>query len=885
MQFSKKQGWCGTTTTIFSQLTLQRGQILEKNFDKINSSVNKPQDSKNLQYPLNMKKNLLRTSLLALLTISSLAVVGQYHYVGTYNWDGKPDNLVNPSDVVSASFRADITATLPEYRSVPVYNPRLISNGRPETISLSASSDVWVSFVDEGAMYQNSLGYYTYPTNAPLGTKPAESDIKIIFANASKAGAGGSLEAGFKVFLGNFPANTSIGFVLIANGWDYSGNKVGAGNWKIFSDSRFNPEPTAELRKHCVTLFDTVASRFVIGMEDIRRDGYGSDEDFNDLLFYVKVSPVEHVEHRDSIPCLTKDGSVSFSGNSGGLESKSLGDAVSRRVFNKAINSTQGPIDYNKFSKVNATIRNGAMGVGGNTALTLADIMPSKILDSGYTAYVSTATDITSITNAVEVRSVDFTINNECRAVAFATKTLNQMYDHTKPICDRLKGAELLGMENFSLNGLNFVRYTLLQPTGNIEYSISFSVGKKAGRNSFSFQSNWLNKDYVAEDTLYNYQVWAATPYYSIDMTLDIINKLKAIMPVQALNQGTALPKTYIVSGKREGTNLKFNINNTTAAASGYFQIEERQSEKSTTTTTRNVPVTVAANAKSTATIPVSDAYEATISLFLNNKLQDVVFLADGSWNIDYNKSTTVIKSYNITNDTSINSVPAGDLPVFRNVAVEATTSDFVTVYKLLKGGGAEQDLTDYKTLKFTANATGANMRITLVKAGVTNWADQYSYYVPVTSTSKEYSINLSDFKSDNNKNPFVANDITTIIFALETGKNVSTAINASISKTSFSKSITTVSNTIETKDVQLYPNPSKGRFVASFKADNASNVTLKVTDANSGRLMFSKSVSTVKGDNNVPVELTQSINTNIYILSIEAEGAKYIPKKLIIQQ
>jgi hypothetical protein len=293
----------------------------------------------------------------------------------------------------------------------------------------------------------------------------------------------------------------------------------------------------------------------------------------------------------------------------------------------------------------------------------------------------------------------------------------------------------------------------------------------------------------------------------------------------------------------------------------------------------------VAANGKSIATIPVSDAYEATISLILNNKLQDVLFLADGSWNIDYNKNTTVIKSYKVSNDTTLNSISKDDLPVFRNVAVEATTSDFVTVYKLLKGGGAEQDLTNYKTLKFTANATGANMRITLVKAGVTNWADQYSYYLPVSSTSKEYSINLSDFKSDNNKNPFVANDITTIIFALETGSNNVTAMIASISKTYFSKTFTTASNSIETKEVQLYPNPSKGRFVASFKADVASTVTLKVTDANSGRLMFSKSVNTVKGDNTVPVELSQSINTNIYILSIEGEAAKYLPKKLIVQQ
>ena len=341
----------------------------------------------------------------------------------------------------------------------------------------------------------------------------------------------------------------------------------------------------------------------------------------------------------------------------------------------------------------------------------------------------------------------------------------------------------------------------------------------------------------------------------------------------------------HIVAGKREGTNLNFSINNTTAAATGYFQIEERLSEKSTITTTRNVPVSVSANSKSTATIPVSDAFEATISLFLNNKLQDVVFMADGSWNIDYNKNTTVIKSYNVTNDTNITALSKDDLPVFRNVAVEATTSDFVTVYKLLKGGGAEQDLSAFKTLRFTANATGANMRVTLVKAGVTNWADQFSYYLPVTSATKEYTINLSDFKSTNNTSAFAANDITTIIFALETGNTASTSINASISKVAFSKNIVSVSNTIETKDVQLYPNPSKGKFVASFKADNTSLVTLKVTDANSGRLMFSQMVNTVKGDNNVSVELNQSISTNVYILSIEGDAAKYFPKKIVVQK
>jgi hypothetical protein len=833
-----------------------------------------------------MKKNLLSYSLLLILVLNCSSVLAQYQYVGTYNWDGKPNNLVTPSDLVSVGFKLDIASSLPENHSVAIYNPGLISDSRLETISLTANSDVWISFLNTGAESHHALGYYTYPTNAPLTNAPSNADIKIIFANASKTGSGGSLAAGDKVWIGNFPANTSIGFVLIVNGWENANNKVGFGNWRIFSNSDFNPEANTDLRKHFVSLYDTSSKRIVFGFEETRRDnGLKSDHDFNDALFYATVSSTQNISQLETLPILAKDGNISFSGNSGGLESKSLGEAISKRVYTNAINSTQGPIDYKKLSRIqNPTIQNTVMGVGN--ALLLKDIVPTKILDSGYTAYFSTATDITGITNAVDAVSVDFTLHNECRAVVFATKTMNQMYDHSKAICDRLKGANLLGMENFSFKGLNFVRYTLLQPNGHIEYAISFSIGMKIGRNSFSFQSNWLNKDYIPEDILYNIQVWSATPYLSVDITQEILNKLNIIMPVQALYQGTELPKSYIISGSREGKNINFSINNNTNTTIGYFQIEEKQAEKSLNTTTRRVPVIITANGKSTTSIPVSDSYESTISLYLNNKLQDVVFMADGSWNIDYNKTTTVVNSYSITNDSTIHNATLIDaLPVFRNISLDAITSDYVKAYKILKGGGAEQDLSAYKALKFTANATGANMRITLVKNSISNWNEQYSYYLPVSSTKKEYSINLSDFTSSQNGKAFSPNDITTIIFSLEVGSGKSTQVNASISKVSFTKQSEVAANTILTKNVQLYPNPSKGRFVASFNAEVPSTVTLKLLDANTGRQILSKNIITVKGQNNVSVELNQSINTNMYILSIEGNTDKYLPKKLLVLQ
>ena len=512
---------------------------------------------------------------IALLLISGAGQVQaqNYTYLGTYNSSGKPNYLVTPKDSVSPFFRTLIDITLPEYRPVPVYNPLLIAEERVKTIGTNCPSDIWITFIDEGASYLNALGYYSYPKGNPPATAPKNQDIKIIFPNASKQGFGGSLVAGDKVYLGNFPANTEIGFVLISNGWD--GNSVKQGNWKVYSNPAFNPENNDSLKQHTVIVRDTMTNRLVIGFEDILRDRNDCDQDFNDLLFYATVTPILCTEKLDSIPIFTEDGGVSFSGNTGGLESKGLGNKIAKRTLSKLKQGINGPVDYTRMEKLNLET-NQIRSMSLNRALGLADIMPDRIPEGTYTAYVSTPTDIPGITNAVEVRAIDFTENDTCKAVAFATKTLGDVYDHTKPICDRLKGAVLLNMDQFKLRNLVFTRYELKQENGNIEYSMSFSIGKKAGRNSFSFQSNWLNADFVGEDTMYNYQVWGVAPYLCIDMALNVLDKLEAIMPVKAIATPNPLPNTYIRYGNRDGLKVNLLVENETAFTNAYFEVEEK---------------------------------------------------------------------------------------------------------------------------------------------------------------------------------------------------------------------------------------------------------------------------------------------------------------------
>jgi LruC domain-containing protein len=217
---------------------------------------------------------------------TSSAVVNTTTYPASL---GRPKYLEPTPDVTSASLLKYINASLPEGSPLPTTHPEYLTTSAVPNLNITATSDVWITFVSEGAGYMNSLAYYTYPTNTPPATVDDIDNATLIFPNASAVGSGGGLKAGDKVKIGTFTKGTSIGFVLIQNAWNGSG--VLTGNTKFYSDYRLNPETRTSNKKHTVTLWDDVNKLFVIGFEDINREN-GSDQDFNDLVVYATSNPV-----------------------------------------------------------------------------------------------------------------------------------------------------------------------------------------------------------------------------------------------------------------------------------------------------------------------------------------------------------------------------------------------------------------------------------------------------------------------------------------------------------------------------------------------------------------------------------------------------------------
>ncbi|GGI52304.1 LruC domain-containing protein [Mucilaginibacter galii] len=210
---------------------------------------------------------------------------------------GRPVYLDATSDVLDASLLSYINASLPENQPLTTTHPAYFASTAASTLTVTAKTDVYVTFVSEGASNMNTLAYYTYPTNDPplvgeslLPVLGGIGNITYVFPNASAVGSAGGLKTGDRVKIGNFSAGTSIGFVLIQNGWNGSGVTT-SGKTKFYSGDNMN----ASKKKQAVLLYDDVHKKFISSFEDIDRSLTTTDNDFNDLVFYTTSSVADAI--------------------------------------------------------------------------------------------------------------------------------------------------------------------------------------------------------------------------------------------------------------------------------------------------------------------------------------------------------------------------------------------------------------------------------------------------------------------------------------------------------------------------------------------------------------------------------------------------------------
>lgn len=205
----------------------------------------------------------------------------EYKTITTYNNMGTPDGMEEDVEVCSELLPNIYANVLPEQQNAMVAHPEYFTN-TVKDLHIQEETELYLTFIDEGAGYKNVLGYYTYQEGS-VPTNVDQLDKIVIFPNASAQGSGGELVRGNTMrLLGTFEPGTVVGFFVIANGW--RNGSITDGYYTQHTDISFNLSG----RQQSIIFYDQTCNSTVIAFEDITVPN--GDNDFNDAIFEIRAS-------------------------------------------------------------------------------------------------------------------------------------------------------------------------------------------------------------------------------------------------------------------------------------------------------------------------------------------------------------------------------------------------------------------------------------------------------------------------------------------------------------------------------------------------------------------------------------------------------------------
>ncbi|AXO80424.1 T9SS C-terminal target domain-containing protein [Olleya aquimaris] len=564
--------------------------------------------------------------------------------------------------------------------------------------------------------------------------------------------------------------------------------------------------------------------------------------------------------------------------NDGGLESNGrLSEAINKRNFNRAKNSYK--FDQKSARRVTKDSSNTSVNrAASNTTFQLQDFVPLTIINEDY-AVDSTPQDLLNITNATEVYSVDYMQNNASIASVLALKTENGVYEHTKYICDRLLGGELISVSTMDINGQAFIKSIIKNVDGSFEYVLSLSAKLANNDANFAIESHWNLDLYEENVTFYNFQIWSD----SIDDLYSLAEEVLILLDAEKAISGYQLstpPTVFVRKGKYNNGALDLQIINTNATGNVGFDSGYRVTETSDFNYSNS---TIDLNQDYITELEVSTGNLFDIGFRIGDGINtpDDLFMSDGPWGVDDSEANTTVNSYLVSPNTT--TFDSQDFPIERNVTLNATTDTYVAAYRALTPRFKAVDLNDFTSFKFKAKGTG-NLEITLVKQSITNWDEQYKTTIALTDSYQSHAVLFSEFTSTLTPS-LEANDIVTIVFTMQSEDGSVTTKQMDIQDVRFSRGNALSVNDFETETVNTliaYPNPMIEASNLHFTSQKSENVELIIYNQ-LGKIVYKTSVESLVGNNIIPIN-SQNLSSGLYICKLSSTNTNYKPLKLLVK-
>lgn len=560
-------------------------------------------------------------------------------------------------------------------------------------------------------------------------------------------------------------------------------------------------------------------------------------------------------------------------GNDGGLESNNrLSEQINQRNFNRA------KIGYT-FDRLTAPKVKRKLSYArpkNNSSFSLQDFIPLEVI--GETEAVeSTPSDLVNITNATEIYAVDYMNADTPIATILALKTEDGVYEHTKYICDRLLGAELVSVNTMTINEQPFIKSIIKNVDGTYEFVLSLSAKVINNEANFAIESHWNLDQYEENVTFYNFQIWTNSVDDLYILGEEVLNLLHVEKPIAEFNNSVP-PTVFVRKGQYNNGALDLQIVNTNGTESVNLDAGYRITETSAFQNMDNT-LNLGGQYITDVTVETGGLFDIGFRIGDGVATPDDLFMSDGPWGIDDSQDGTDVTLYDVTPNNF--DFEMTDFPIERNVDLRATTNTYVAAYRALTPRFKAVDLTDFNTLRLSAKGTG-NLEIAFVKQGITNWADQYKMTIALTENMQDFVLPLTDFMSANDTDP-VLDDVVTMVFTMvsEDGTTSSKVMRLENLRLSQDSALSIDEFETDERTLRAYPNPMTTKTTIGFTLAQTETVQLVVYDQ-TGKQIYHTNYNATAGKNSITFN-RNNLSAGLYFCKIVNNQYEINPLKLIV--
>ncbi|MFT5586913.1 MAG: hypothetical protein ACI9VR_004516 [Cognaticolwellia sp.] len=283
----------------------------------------------------------------------------------------------------------------------------------------------------------------------------------------------------------------------------------------------------------------TLTIEFSSSDSSVDTDGDGIS-DYEELCWYGSDPDIADT-NGDGVNDGTEYGSGASSTGLGGLEaSRYLAEALAQRAL-----------------------------VHQRTDLDITQIMPTSLGDSDMDVAPAsgpldslpierTPTDLLTLTNATDVRGWDYEYEGRILGSIILLETWGERYNHTKPTCDRVKGAVLQPpvLRSFGEQGQAIIA-THRFPGGERESALTLTLYDQG--DHWSAETGWVPEDFsepAHTQRVLTLQVWAITENEALTLAQDTVHAIGSFQPIRWETQSQApagvIRSTQTLGGRME---------------------------------------------------------------------------------------------------------------------------------------------------------------------------------------------------------------------------------------------------------------------------------------------------------------------------------------------